>query len=283
MTPPGDDLPTDTVTRIPSPASDTTSDGAGDQPATNPRTSALTRLAAQTRMELRLLLRNGENLLVTLGIPLAVLLFFGMVPVLPTGGASPVDFLVPGVLTLSIMGSSLVSLGISTGFDRAYLVLKRLGATPLRRTELVLAKALAVVVVQAVQVVAVVALGAVLGWSPSAGVTDLAVAALGLLLGSAAFAGAGLALAGGLPPFATLAATNATFLFLMLVSGVAFPLDRLPAALQTGARLFPSTWLVDLLRAAFAGGGAVAPVGLGVLAAWAVGACALAAAVFRWE
>lgn len=233
-------------------------------------------------MELRLLLRNGENLLVTLGIPLAVLVFFGFVPVLPTGQTSAVGFLVPGVLTLSVMGSSLVSLGISTGFDRAYLVLKRLGATPLRRAELVAAKATAVLAVQAVQIALVVAVGAALGWTPRTSTTHLALALAAVVLASVAFAGIGLALAGGLPAFATLAAANAVFLFLMLVSGIIFPLDRLPAALQTVARVFPSTWLADILRAA-TDGAAVPAAGMLVLAAWAVGAAILAAAVFRWE
>jgi ABC-2 type transport system permease protein len=245
--------------------------------------AARQRWAAQSAMELRLLLRNGENLLVTLGIPLVVLAFFGLVPVLPTGGAGRVAFLVPGVLTLSVMGSSLVSLGISTGFDRAYLVLKRLGATPLRRRELVLAKAAAVLAVQALQVLAVVGLGLLIGWSPSPGVSGIAVAAAAIVLGSVAFAGVGLALAGGLPAFATLAATNAAFLFLMLVSGIVFPLDRLPDGLQAAARIFPSTWLTEVLRGAFAGSLDGTGVGLAVLAAWAVGACAVAAATFRWE
>lgn len=237
---------------------------------------------AQTRMELRLLLRNGENLLVTLGIPLAVLLFFGLVPVLPTGDTPAVVFLVPGVITLSVMGSSLVSLGISTGFDRAYLVLKRLGATPLRRGELVAAKATAVLVVQTVQIGAVVALGAALGWAPEITVDQLGLALVAVVLASVAFAGLGLALAGGLPAFATLAAANAVFLFLMLVSGIIFPLDRLPGALQAVARVFPSTWLADILRAV-ADGAAVPASGVVILAAWAVGAGTLAATVFKWE
>lgn len=244
--------------------------------------SARRRWWAQTRMELRLLLRNGENLLVTLGIPLAVLLFFGLVPVLPTGDTPAVVFLVPGVITLSVMGSSLVSLGISTGFDRAYLVLKRLGATPLRRGELVAAKAAAVLVVQAVQITVVVAVGAVLGWAPDVTVDQIGLAVVAVVLASVAFAGLGLALAGGLPAFATLAAANAVFLFLMLVSGIIFPLDRLPGALQAVARVFPSTWLADILRTV-AEGAAVPLGGIVVLAAWAVGAVALAATVFRWE
>lgn len=240
------------------------------------------RWRSQTRMELRLLLRNGENLLVTLGIPLGVLVFFGLVPVLPSAGGSAVDFLVPGVVALSIMGSSLVSLGISTGFDRAYLVLKRLGATPLRRRELVAAKAAAVLAVQAVQVTAVLSVGAALGWAPQAGPVEVVLAVVAVVLASVAFAGVGLALAGGLPAFATLAATNAAFLLLMLVSGIVVPLERLPEPLQAVARIFPSTWLTDVLRQAVEGQ-PVSLVALVVLGVWAAGAVAVAAAVFRWE
>ena len=101
------------------------------------------RVAAQTTMELRLLLRNRENLLVTLGIPVGLLVFFSQVDVLGLGDR-PLDFLLPGMLTIAALGSALVSLAIATGFERSYLVLKRLGATPLRRSELVLANALAV-------------------------------------------------------------------------------------------------------------------------------------------
>src|SRR3712207_4390303 len=129
---------------------------------------SLRRIAAQTSLELRLLLRNGENLLVTLGIPIATLVFFSLVDVLPTGEQRAVDFLVPGVLTLSVMGSSMVGLGIATGFERAYLVLKRLGGTPLRRYELVVAKALATLLILVVQVAIIATLAMVLGWEPSA-------------------------------------------------------------------------------------------------------------------
>jgi ABC-2 type transport system permease protein len=91
------------------------------------------RVWAQTGMELRLLLRNGENLLVTLGIPVALLVFFSLVHVLPSPGEPRVGFLVPGVLTLSVVAAAMVALGIATGFERFSLVLKRLGTTPLRR------------------------------------------------------------------------------------------------------------------------------------------------------
>lgn len=233
-------------------------------------------------MELTLLLRNFENLLVTIGLPLAMLLFFGLVPVLPTDGLGRVNFLVPGIVTLSIMGSSLVALGIATGFDRAYLVLKRLGATPLRRSELIAAKAASILVIQGVQLLIILAVGVALGWAPAATPLGIATAVVAVILGSVAFAGVGLALAGGLPAFATLAATNAAFLFLMLVSGIVFPLERLPGVLQAIARAFPSTWLAEVLRQV-ATGTDVSVIGLVVLAVWAVGGCAVAAAVFRWE
>jgi len=248
--------------------------------ATSPAAGPLQRLRAQTAMELRLLLRNGENLLVAFGIPLLVLVFFSLVDVLPTDGR-PVDFLVPGVLALSVMSTALVSLGISTGFERYYLVLKRLGATPLRRSELVAAKALAVCAVEAVQVVVVIGVAAWgLGWRASAPRLGLALAAM--LAGTAAFAGIGLAMAGRLRAVATLALANVTYVVLLLTSGIAVPLERLPAPLATVARLLPAAPLAQLLRAALGD----APVAAGdalVLGAWAVGATVLAARVFRWE
>ena len=236
-------------------------------------------------MELRLLLRNGENLLVTLGIPLVILVFFSVVPVLPTDGTRSVDFLVPGVLAVSVMGSAMVSLGIATGFERSYLVLKRLGATPLRRSELVAAKALAVLAVEAAQVVLVVGIGILLGWQPQAGPVGVAAGVAGVLLASLAFAGLGLAMAGRLPALGSLAAINALFLFLLMVSGLVFPLDRLPGALQTVALLFPAAWLARTLRDAFAvtGDGLVPLLPLVVLALWALAATGAAARLFRWE
>lgn len=240
------------------------------------------RVAAQARMELRLLARNGESLLVTLGIPVGLLVFFALVPVLPTAGAEPVDFLVPGVVTLSVMGSAMVALGIATGFERFYLVLKQLGATPLRRWELVAAKAAAVAALVVVQV-AVVATVAVLGlgWQPSP-TGSVWVVPVALVLATVAFAGLGLAMAGGLPAVATLAVANASFVGLLLVSGVVFPLTALPGWLATAAQALPAAPAATLLRAGVEGQ-PVPPAALAVLAAWAVAAPALAAAVFRWE
>ena len=248
--------------------------------AGSPAAGAAQRLRAQTAMELRLLLRNGENLLVAFGIPLLVLVFFSLVDVLPTEGRA-VDFLVPGVLALSVMSTALVSLGISTGFERYYLVLKRLGATPLRRGELVAAKALAVFAVELVQIVLVTGVAVWgLGWRASALRVGVAVAAV--LAGTAAFAGIGLAMAGRLRAVATLALANVTYVVLLLVSGIAIPLERLPGPVATVARLLPAAPLAALLRAGLGDAPLVAADAL-VLGGWALGATLLAARVFRWE
>ncbi|MBW3602492.1 MAG: ABC transporter permease, partial [Actinobacteria bacterium] len=206
-------------------------------------------------MELRLLARNGESLLVTLGIPVGLLVFFSLVDVLPTDGGPAVDFLVPGILALSVMSTSLVSLAIATGFERFYLVLKRLGASPLRRGELVVAKALSVLAVEAVQVAVVLATGWALGWRPASSGWWLAAAAV--LLGTAAFAGIAMAMAGSLRAIVTLALANGLFVVLLLLGDLVVPLERLPGPLATVAALLPAAPLAALLRAAVGAGGAV--------------------------
>ena len=113
-------------------------------------------LAAQTRVEMTLTLRRGESLLLVLGIPVLLLVFFSVVDVLPTGDGEPIDFLAPGILALAVMSTAMVSLGIATGFERSYGVLKRLGATPLGRPRLVAAKTAAVVLIEIVQLVVLV-------------------------------------------------------------------------------------------------------------------------------
>lgn len=238
-------------------------------------------MAAQTAMELRLQWRNGENLLVTLGIPLGILLFFTVVDVLPRPrGQDAVEFLAPGVLALAIVSSAMVSLGIATAFERFYLVLKRLGATPLTRGELIVAKLLAVVATQLVQAVLVVGVAVALGWRPDLGRWWLVLPAV--LLGTAAFAGLGLAMAGRLRAVAVLAVANALFIVLLLISGIVVPLDDLPTLLRGLARLLPAAPLVEWLRAAL-GGQPLPSWAWVVLPLWAVGTPLLAARTFRWD
>jgi len=240
-------------------------------------------VAAQARVELLLTLRRGESLIVTLVIPVGILVFFARVDALPStfaGYRHPVDFLVPGVLALAVMSAAMVSLGIATGFERRYGVLKRLGSTPLSRAGLLTAKTATILALEVVQAVVIVGIGAALGWPLRAGI----VPAVGLLLlGTVAFAGVGLLLAGTLRAEANLAVANGLFLVLLFLGGMAYPLAKLPGALQGFAKLLPAAALSECLRGVL-GAGRSLPVGsLVVLLVWAVAAPIAAAMTFRWE
>lgn len=238
------------------------------------------RIFLQLRAELMLLARNGEQLLLTLVIPVILLGFFGSVDVLPSGDTEPLKFLVPGVLAVAIMSTSMVSLGIATGFERSYLVLKRLGATPLSRPQLVVAKILSVFIVELVQAAILLPIGVALGWQLSGTTWPLAFAVV--FLGSASFAGIGLLLAGGLRAEINLAAQNGLYLLLLLLGGMIIPQDSLPGFFSNVASALPSTALADLLRATLNGTGALAQPFI-VLAAWGIIAPAIAAKRFRWS
>jgi len=243
--------------------------------------TGLQRLMAQSGAETGMTLRRGESLLLTLGIPVVLVVFFSEVHVLPTGTAHPVTFLAPGVLALAVMGTALVNLSIATGFERGYGVLKRLGATPLGRPTLLGAKLVAVVVVEILQGVVLVAVSLALGWHPTAGGAGVAVAVV--LLATAGFGGLGLVLAGTLRAEVNLAAANGLWLVLLLVSGMLAPLAKLPGWLADVARLLPAAALAEALHDCLGLGRAVPVWAWVVLGVWAVAAPGLAVAVFRWE
>ncbi len=219
-------------------------------------------------------------MLLALGIPVMLLVFFSVVHVLPTDTTRPVDFLGPGILALAVMSTAMVSLGIATGFERGYGVLKRLGTTPLGRPSLLAAKTAAVLAVELIQVIVLVPVAVGLGWKPG-GDVGLAVAAV--LAATVAFAGLGLLMAGTLRPEATLAAANGLYLLLLLLGGMVVPLSKLPAALRAVARGLPAAALSGALKGALTGSGHVSPHDWVVLAAWAIGAPVAAAFTFRWE
>ncbi len=237
---------------------------------------------AQAEMELRLTARRGENVLVTIVIPVVVLLFFASVSVLPTGEGAPVDFLLPGALALAVIATSLVNLGIATAYERNYGVLKRLGGSPLTRGGLLAAKMGAVLVVEVAQVVLLVAIAAiVLDWRPGPGASP-ALFVVALLLGTLAFAGLGLLLAGALRAEATLALANGLFIGFLLLGGIVLPVSHLPGPLAALAGILPAAALADAFRVALGSGGDAAR-SLVILAAWGIAAVVLAARTFRWE
>ena len=237
-------------------------------------------LVAQTRAELVLTMRRGESLLLVLGIPLLLLGFFAMVDVLPKGDfAESIDVLAPGVLALAVMSTAMVQLAIGTAFERQYGVLKRLGATPLGRPRLLGAKTLSIVAVEALQVVLLVSLAVALGWDPSVQIEAVGA----VLLGTVAFAGLGLLMAGTLRGEVTLAAANGLYLVLLLLGGMVVPLTELPDAVRSVAELLPSAALADALIGSLDAGTSVPGKAWIVLGAWALVAPIAAARLFRWE
>jgi ABC-2 type transport system permease protein len=203
------------------------------------------------------------------------------VDVLPTGTDEPIDYLAPAVLALAVMSTAMVSLGIGTGFERSYGVLKRLGASPLGRPRWVTSKLVLVLGTEVLQWTVLVAVAVGLGWRPPA--TGWAAAVLAGLLGTAAFGGLGLLMAGTLPGLATLAGANGLYLVLLLTGGMVVPLSELPGTVATVARVLPAAPLTEVLTGVLIPGESVAGWAWPTLVLWAVAAPLAAALTFRWD
>ncbi|WP_192341108.1 ABC transporter permease [Streptomyces sp. VITNK9] len=237
-------------------------------------------IAAQAALETKMLLRNGEQLLLTVIIPTLLLVLFSTVDIVDTGAGEAVDFLAPGILALAVLSTAFTGQAIATGFERRYGVLKRLAASPLPRWGLMTAKTVAVLVTEVLQIVLLTVIAFALGWSPQG--NPFAVLLL-LILGTAAFSGLGLLMAGTLKAEATLAAANLVFLLLLVGGGVIVPLDKFPDAAQTVLGLLPISALSDGLRDVLQHGASMPWGDLGVLAVWGIVGIAAAGKFFRWE
>ncbi|AXE85070.1 ABC transporter permease [Streptomyces sp. Go-475] len=237
-------------------------------------------IAAQAALETKMLLRNGEQLLLTVVIPTLLLVLFSTVDIVDTGSGKAVDFLAPGILALAVMSTAFTGQAIATGFERRYGVLKRLASSPLPRWGLMTAKTLSVLVTEVLQVILLTVIAFALGWSPQG--NPFAVLLL-LVLGTAAFSGLGLLMAGTLKAEATLAAANLVFLLLLVGGGVVVPLDKFPAGAQDVLGLLPIAALSGGLRDVLQHGAGMPWGDLGILAVWAVAGLAAAGKFFRWE
>ncbi|MFY1676380.1 MULTISPECIES: ABC transporter permease [unclassified Streptomyces] len=237
-------------------------------------------IAAQAALETRMLLRNGEQLLLTVVIPTVLLVLFGSLDIVDTGTGEAVDFLTPGILALAVMSTAFTGQAIATGFERRYGVLKRLAASPLPRRGLMAAKTLSVLAVEVLQFALLSSVALTMGWSPRGGL--LAVLAL-LALGTAAFSGLGLLMAGTLKAEATLAAANLVFLLLLVGGGVVVPLDRFPEPAQAVLGLSPLAALSEGLREVLQHGGGTPWASLAILVGWAVVGLTAAGRFFRWD
>lgn len=246
-------------------------------PAAAPRSRML---AAQTVMEFKLLLRNGEQVGLTLLIPLLLLFFFNLPLLYSLGVDRRIDFVVPSIVSLAVMSAAFTGLAIGTGFERKYAVLKRLGATALPRSVLLLGKTLSVLLLEVVQIVLVCGVGLALAWHPDG---DPLLALLLVVLGTAAFGGLGLLVAGTLRAEVTLAAANLIWLVLLFAGGIAIPLAKYPSGVADVLQYLPSAALSHGLHRVLQDGAGVPVHDLLTLLVWAALALPAAARWFRWE
>ncbi len=238
-------------------------------------------IATQTQFELLLTLRRGENILITLIVPVLLLIFFTSLNIIPAASGRPIDVLLPGILALAIMAAGMVNLGIATAYERYYGVLKRLGTSPLPRSGLIIAKVLSILILEAVQVLLLIGVAVLFyNWRP-AGSPLLTL--LVLVLGTVTFAALGLAMAGALRAEITLAGANALYLLFLLIGGGILPLSHLPAPLAAVAQLLPAAELTQALQVSMSNGGAFPTFSLVVLAIWAVVILVVAVRTFKWE
>ena len=238
------------------------------------------RILAQARFEAGSLLRNGEQLLVSLLLPAMVLVGLAYTTTPSLGPGNRIDVAVPGVLALCVISAAFTSQAIATGFDRRYAVLRYLGVTPLGRGGLIAAKALATLAVELIQVVVIAGLGLALGWRPRA--SGIPYAVVFLVVGTWAFVALALLLAGTLRAEAVLALANLVWVVLLVLGGVVVPRTELPDGLSHVAALLPSAGLADGLRSALVDGSLNLPA-LGIVVLWGAVATVLAARWFRFD
>ena len=240
-------------------------------------------LVAQVRMESRLLLRNGEQLLLAIVIP--VLVLFGGVTAIEYADLSlshtPIDELAPGVLALAVMSTSFTSLAIATGFERRYGVLKRLGASPLPRHGLLLGKIGALLLVELLQALLIGGVAVLMGWSPELTLRGVTGALAIAVLGTAAFASLGLFLAGALRAEATLAVANLVYILLAAGGAVLVPASAYGRFSEV-VEWLPSGALGGGLRESFLVGTFPSGPALTLLG-WAMLGTLLTVRTFKWE
>ncbi len=239
---------------------------------------SLSRIKTVLVTDLRIARRDGEQLLLTLGLPVLLLVFFASVEVLPTGDGEPVDFLAPGILALAVLSVSFVRLAISIGFDRSFGAIRRFAVTPLRPAEFIAAKFAGTFIFFVGQFIVLSLVALLLGWSPSLHPTAIAALALGLV----AFGALGIVVASVVEGLTSLALANSLYVVLLIMSGLVFELDKLPTWLATIAKALPSTALAELLRSGF-GGTLGEGWAWGTLVAWAIAAPIAAVRLFRWD
>ena len=227
-------------------------------------------------VEARLLIRNGEQLLLALVIPLAILVAGRFANV----SLGSLDRLAPSVLALAVWSSGFTSIAITTAFERRYGVLERLATTPLGKPGLLAGKALAVIMIMLGQLVILTAAALALGWRPAFTAPSTLYAILLVILATATFVCLALLLAGRLRAESVLALANLIYVILVVGGALIIPLARYPAALRPVIEALPTAALGEGLRAA--ANGHILSWPAPVLLAWLVAGCFAAWKGFRW-
>ncbi len=251
-------------------------------PTDPPRAAAppLRRVRAQALFEIRTVLRNGEQLVITLVLPMLLLVVLTRTTLIDLGTDDRIGMVAPGVLALAVMSTAFTSQAIATGFDRRNGVLRLLATTPLGKRGLVAGKIVAVLVIEAGQVLVLGGTAMILGWRPDP--AGLPAALLVGLLGTAAFTSFALLLAGLLRAEAVLAVANLVWVLLLAGGGVLLPVELLPGPLGAVAVALPSGALGEGLRSALTGDG-LPVLAVAVLSGWTAVLGAAAVRFFRWD
>ncbi|MFC0675216.1 ABC transporter permease [Brachybacterium hainanense] len=254
-------------------------DGSAPAPLSPGPAPLLARVARHALFEARILLSNGEQLMVAILLPVGVLVGLVLLPIGRIDGVSGIDSAVAATAATALVSTCFTSQAIQTGFDRRGGVLRWVATTPLGRSGYLAGKILATLLVHLVQVLVIGGVALALGWRPE--VLGLLAALPVWLLGTVTFGALGLLLAGTLRTEAVLALSNIVFVVLVAAGGIAVPATSYPPLLRAIVELLPSSALGELLRASLAGTPLV-PSALVVLPIWAIAGVLLVSRSFRW-
>lgn len=179
------------------------------------RASFAAMAAAQGRVEAKLILSHGEQLLVNLVIPAAILFAAHFAPIL--GDNTDFNLLVPMVFAIAATGAGFTGQAIAVAFDRRYGALKRTGASGVPAWTIIVGKILGVLAMVVVQIVVLGAIALALGWHVSVGGALFGLVTL--LFGVSAFTAMGLLMGGTLSSEMVLALANLIWLVLLGILG----------------------------------------------------------------
>jgi ABC-2 type transport system permease protein len=232
----------------------------------------------QVRMELLLTARRGEAVVLAMGVPLLVLLGAGLTGATNVPSDDRLGFVVPGVLALTVMSTAFTGQAITTGYERSYGVLKRLGASPLTRPGLLFAKTAAILGLVLVQLLVLALVGVAVGWRPE--LAHVLSAAGITVLATAAYTGLALTIASLLRPETVTAVATLVYVLMLAAGGIMFAAPDLGTA---GWFVLPLAAHAEALRDTLTAGTATPGAIWASLGLWAAIGLAAAAKTFRWE